>query len=207
MPWTDLTAVADDLAGIVRDRARDGRAHIVGLSLGGVLGALVAARDPRIVRSALVTGAAVRGVGPFTRWSGQAQVSLWGSAGYWRGMARAFRLPADSVDAFVRTGLGTDRDSARRMLRQVYGGLGPGALAGLASLDAPLLALAGEREPRVVRAALGDIAGPAPRGSAAIVPAMHHVWSAEDPELFHRVLAHWLEHGRPSPELTPFPAR
>jgi pimeloyl-ACP methyl ester carboxylesterase len=110
VPRTDLTAVADDLAGIVRDRARDGRAHIVGLSLGGVL-------------------------------------------------------------------------------------------------DAPLLALAGEREPRVVRTALVDIAGPAPRGSAAIVPAMHHVWSAEDPELFHRVLAHWLEHGRPSPELTPFAVR
>src|SRR5690606_33221176 len=121
-----------------------GTAHVVGLSLGGVLGALVAARHPEIVRSLFVTGAAVRGVGPLTRWSGLAQVALWGSAGYWRGLARAFRLPADSIDAFVRTGLGADRDSARRMLRQVYAGLEPGALAGLAGLRAPALVLAGQ---------------------------------------------------------------
>ncbi|OCG73274.1 alpha/beta fold hydrolase [Microbacterium sediminis] len=203
VPWTDLETVADDLAGIVRERGAGGRAHIVGLSLGGVLGALLCARHPDVVRRGLVTGAAVRGVGGLTRVSGLAQIALWGSAGYWRGLARAFRLPADAVPAFVETGLGTDRASARRMTRQVYDGLPAAALAGLGALTAPLLVLAGEREPRQVRDALPDVAGPAPRGTAAIVPRMHHVWSAEDPELFHRVLAHWLARAEPSPELLP----
>lgn len=198
MPWTDLEAVADDLAAIVRERAAGGTAHVVGLSLGG---ALLCVRHPDVVRSGLVTGAAVRGVGGLTRFAGLAQIALWGSAGYWRGLARAFRLPADSVPLFVETGLGTDRDSARRMVGQVYDGLPSSALAGLAGLTAPLLVLAGEREPRQVRDALPDVAERAPRGVAAIVPRMHHVWSAEDPELFHHVLSHRLEHAEPAPEL------
>jgi pimeloyl-ACP methyl ester carboxylesterase len=202
-PWTDLMAVTDDLADLVRNRAHDGRAHVVGLSLGGVLGTLLAARHPDLVRSAFVTGAALRGVGRLTRWSGLAQVSFWSSPGYWNGLARAFRLPADSVDAFVSTGLGIDRDSARRMMTQVYDGVPAADLEGLRDLRAPMLAIAGEKEPRTVRRALDDIASRVPRAVARLAPGMHHVWSAEDPELFHDVLAHWLTTAEPSPALLP----
>lgn len=200
--WTALAAVADDLAGLVRARAPEGRAHIVGLSLGGIVGTVLAARHPDVVGSAFVTGAAVRGI---TRAAGLAQLRMWGRRGYWAGLARAYRLPADSVDEFVPTGLGIDRGSARRMLHEIYAGVPAATLDGLRSLEAPLLAIAGEREHRAVRAALGDIAGRTPYGSAALAPRMHHVWSAEDPELFHRVLAHWLAHTGPSPELLSVP--
>lgn len=205
-PWTDLADVADGLADLVRARAHDGRAHVVGLSLGGVLGVLLAARHPEVVRSMLVTGAALRGVGGLTRWSGLAQVRFWSSPGYWRGLARAFRLPADSVDAFVTTGLGIDRTSARRMMTQVYDGVRAADLDGLRTLTAPVLALAGEKEPRTVHHALDDILSRAPHAVVRLAPGMHHVWSAEDPELFHDVLAHWLATCEPSPALLPVSA-
>lgn len=201
--WTGLAGVVDSLAELVRTHGEGGRAHVVGLSLGGIVGVVLTARHPDVVRSTFVTGAAVRGVGPLTRALGLGQLRLWGRRRYWTALARAFRLPADSVGEFVTTGLGIDRDSARRMMRQVYDGVPPALLDGLRSLDAPLLAIAGERELRAVRAALPEIAGRAPRGVAALAPRMHHVWSAEDPELFHRVLAHWLARAEPSPELLP----
>lgn len=204
-PWTDLTTVADELAELVRTRAENARAHVVGLSLGGLLGTVLAARHPGVVRSAFVSGAPARGVGGLARAAGLAQLRLWGRRGYWAALARAYRLPADSVEEFVTTGLGIDRDSARRLVREVYAGVPAATLDGLRSLDAPLLAIAGERDARTVRAALPDIAGPAPHAFAALAPGMHHVWSAEDPALFHRVLAHWLAHAAPSPELLPVP--
>lgn len=201
--WPTLVEVADALADLVREHGEGGRAHVVGLSLGGVLGVILAARHPDVVRSVFVTGAAVRGVRGVTRVIGLAQLAVWGSRSYWTGLARSFRLPADSVDEFVTTGLGIDRDSAGRMMREVYDGVPAPVLDGLRGLQAPLLAIAGEREPRVVRAALRDIVGRAPRGTAAIAPRMHHVWSAENPELFHRVLRHWLARAEGSPELRP----
>lgn len=205
LSWTNLQQVADALAEIIRERARGGRAHVVGLSLGGVLGVLLTARHPGLVRSTFVTGAAIGGVHGFTRAAGLWQVRLWGSLFYWRGLARAFRLPTDSVDRFVATGLGIDRPSARRMMTEVYDGLPDSSIEGLRAARFPVLAIAGEREPKLVRNSLIRITERAPGATARLAPRMHHVWSAEDPDLFHRVLLHWLTRAEPSSELLPVP--
>lgn len=200
-PWTTVTEVADSAAAIIRERAHDGRAHVVGLSAGAVVGTVLVARHPDLARSAMLTGAPLQGVGPTMKVSGLAQTRLWGSRSYWRVMARAFRLPGDSVDTFVETGLGIDRASARRMLTQVYEGVPAADLAGLRRAQTPILVLAGERESKAVQRALTEVTSRAPKAVARIVPRMHHAWSAEDPELFRRVLQHWLAVREPGPEL------
>ncbi len=202
-PWADLSTTADELADLVRERAHGGRAHVVGLSLGGVVGVALAARHPDVVRSVFVTGAILRGVRGFGRWAGLAQIPLWGSPGYWKTMARAYRLPPDAVDLFVATGLGIDRDSVRRMVPEIYDGVPAGDLDGLRRLAAPILAIVGEEESRTVRDALDEVTSRVPHAVARLAPGMHHAWSAEDPELFHSTLAHWLTTGEPSPALLP----
>lgn len=203
-PWADLASVADELAELIRERAHHGGVHLVGLSLGAVLGVVLAARHPGLLRSVLLTGAALRGVDAVTGWAGMAQLRLWGSRGYWTSLARAYRLPPDSVEVFVRTGLGIDAPSARRMMREVYAGLAPATLDGLRDVQAPTLVLAGEKEPRLVRRSMPEVASRVPGARAALVPRMHHVWSAEDPQLFHRVLSTWLRDQEPSSELIPW---
>jgi pimeloyl-ACP methyl ester carboxylesterase len=131
VPWADLATTADQVAAVVRERAHGGRAHVVGLSLGGIVGVALAARHPELVRSVFASGAILRG------------------------------------------------------------------------LDAPVLAIVGEKEPRTFRDALSEVTSRAPRAEARLVPGMHHVWSVEDPELFHDTLAHWLTTGEPSPALLP----
>lgn len=207
-PWTDLATTADTVAGIVRDRAHGGRAHVVGLSLGGIVGITVAARHPDVVRSAFVTGALLRGVHGPARWAGQAQIPFFRSPGYWKGLARAYQIPADSVDLFVRTGLGIDRDSARRMVSEIHDGSPAHHLDGLRRLDAPVLTIVGEKEPRLFRDSLDEVTTRVPHAVARIAPGMHHVWSVEDPGLFDTALSHWLRTGEPSPALLPHaPAR
>ncbi|GIF73603.1 alpha/beta fold hydrolase [Asanoa siamensis] len=76
-PWTTLEAVADAVAEIVRARAHDGRAHVVGLSLGAVVGTVLLARHPDVAASALLTGAPLRGVGRATRAAGLVQLRCW----------------------------------------------------------------------------------------------------------------------------------
>jgi pimeloyl-ACP methyl ester carboxylesterase len=200
-PWTTVAEVADSAAAIIRERAHDGHAHVVGLSLGAVVGTALVARHPDLARSAMLSGAPLRGVGTTTRVSGLAQIRLWGSPSYWRVMARAYRLPDDSVAAFVETGTRIDRPSARRMATQVYEGMPAADLEGLRRAQTPILMLAGEREPKAVHRALTEVTSRAPNAVARLVPRMHHVWSAEDPELFRRVLQHWLAVREPASEL------
>jgi pimeloyl-ACP methyl ester carboxylesterase len=202
-PWTTVAEVADSAAAIIRERAHDGRAHVIGLSLGALVGTVLVARHPDVVRSAMLTGAPLQGVGTATRVSGLAQVRLWGSRSYWWAMARAYRLPDDSVVTFVETGTRIDRASARRMLTQVYQGVPAGDLEGLRRAQTPILMLAGEREPKAVHRALTEVTSRAPKAVARVVPRMHHAWSAEDPELFRHVLQHWLAVREPASELTP----
>lgn len=203
IPWTTLEEVVDSLAEVITDRGHGGQAHVVGLSLGGVLGVLLAARHPGLVRSTFVSGAAIDGVHGVTRALGIWQLRLWGSSLYWHSVAKAFRLPENSVAQFAATGTGIDRPSARRMMDQVYSGLADGDIAGLSRANFPILALAGEREPTLVRGSLARITAMAPNATARLAPLMHHVWSAEDPGLFHRVLLHWLTRAEPSDELLP----
>ncbi|WP_020673424.1 alpha/beta fold hydrolase [Amycolatopsis nigrescens] len=202
-PWTTIAEVADSVAAVIRARAHGGRAHLVGLSLGAVVGTVLVARHPDLARSAMLTGAPLQGVGTTTRVLGLAQIRLWGSPSYWRVMARVFRLPEDSVDTFVETGMGIDRVSVRRaILPQVYGGVPAVDLEGLRRTQTPMLMLAGERESKTVHRALTEVTSRAPKAVARSVPRMHHEWSAEDPELFRRVLQHWLAEREPAPELT-----
>lgn len=202
-PWAGMPAVADELARRVRERAVGGRVHIVGLSLGGILGLTFCARHPDLVRSAFLSGVTTRPIRGLVAVSARAQVSLWGWRGYWQGLARAYGMPADALDRFVETGLGIDKASARRMMNEVYRGMTAQTLESVRDLQAPVLAVAGEREPAVIRDSLADVARYAPAAQTALVPRMHHVWSAEDPELFHRTLRHWLETATVSPELIP----
>jgi pimeloyl-ACP methyl ester carboxylesterase len=203
VPWADLATTADEVAAVVRERAHGGRAHVVGLSLGGIVGVALAARHPELVRSLFASGAILRGMRGIGRWAGLAQVPLWDRPAYWKFLARAYRMPADSVDLFVETGLGIDRESARRMVPEIYDGVPAALLDGLRRLEAPVLAIVGEKEPRTFRDALSEVTSRAPRAVVRLVPGMHHVWSLEDPDLFHDTLAHWLTTGEPYPALLP----
>ncbi|MDA0632083.1 alpha/beta hydrolase [Nonomuraea sp. MCN248] len=203
VPWTTVAGVADSMADLIRERAHDGRAHLVGLSLGAVVGTVLTARHPGLVSGALLSGAPLRGLGAVARKLGLAQVRWWGSRSYWRVMARAFRLPEDSAGVFVETGLGIDRVSARRVLHQVYAGVPAADLEGLRRTRAPILMLAGEREPGAVHRAQSEVTSRAPESLARTVPGVGHQWSAEDPRLFRRVLRHWLTTRQPDPCLLP----
>lgn len=202
-PWTDLATTADELADLVRERAHGGKTHVVGLSLGGVVGVTLAARHPDVIRSVFVTGAILRGVRGLARWVGLAQVPLFARPGYWKLMARAYRLEPDTHDLFVTTGLGIDRDSVRRMVPEIYDGVPARELDGLRDLTAPILAIVGEKESRTFRDALDEVTSRVPHAAARLAPGMHHIWDVEDPDLFHTALAHWLATGEPSPALLP----
>ena len=78
--------------------------------------------------------------------------------------------------------------------------LAGGIPANLNRYRGPLLVIAGEKDQALVRNSLRLIASAAPQAQLRLAPGMHHIWSAEDPDLFNEVLRSWL-HGTTDPRL------
>src|SRR3954466_13167520 len=57
-PWVSLAATTGEVAALIRDRA-NGRAHVIGISLGGVIAMKLLAEQPGLVDHAVVDGAGV----------------------------------------------------------------------------------------------------------------------------------------------------
>ncbi|WP_434966012.1 alpha/beta fold hydrolase [Janibacter indicus] len=91
--WPGAAGAADDIAELIRARGTDGRAHVVGLSLGGLVAVHLLHRHPDLVRTCTISGAAVTGYAWWERVLIGAQVPLWHRRWYWAAQAAAFRIP------------------------------------------------------------------------------------------------------------------
>ena len=196
--WVSLEATADDVAAFIAAHAEAGPVHLVGLSLGAVVALHVAARHPELASSLLVSGAVVSKVGGLPRALSALQLACWEREWFWRAQARAFRLPADSVELYVRHGLSVQRGNARRMLAQVYVGSLP---EGLGRYGGRVLAVAGQKEPGVVAQSFGVLRGKLSAAHFRLAPGMHHVWNVEDESLFNAMVRQWVS-GSVHPGLT-----
>lgn len=204
VPWRSIAETADRVATVIRERAHGGRAHVVGLSLGAVVGTLLVARHPGVVRSAVLSGAPLHGLGPFMSWLARAQLRLWHSAAYWATMGRGYHLEPDALERFVETGIGIDPRSARRMVEQVNTGV-VDELGGLDGNPVPVLGVAGGAESRTVTGALRHYLR-AERAVVRLAPGMHHVWNVENPRLFTDMVRTWIVEGRAHAQLEGVPA-
>ncbi|MGY5763707.1 alpha/beta fold hydrolase [Brachybacterium sp. DNPG3] len=196
--WPGLEATADDVRARVRALGVDGPFHLVGLSLGAIVALRVVARHPEAVLSTFVTGTIVAPVGRATRLSARLQLALRDARWFWALQARAYGLDAEGRERFVAHALTLRRDNTVAITAEAYAG---GLPAGLGPGSGRILAIAAEHDPASIRASLALIGAVAPQAVLRIAPRMHHVWNAQDPDLFTGVLRAWLR-GEVDPRLT-----
>jgi pimeloyl-ACP methyl ester carboxylesterase len=202
-PWESLADTADGIAELVGRVAPDGRADVVGLSLGGYVALALLARHPDVVRSAVVSGVATRPV-VRARLQGavvRAAVVVLRSRFVARAGGAAMGLRGPERAAYVDGVAALTPRTIERIYRELLEHRLP---AGLDPVADRLLAVAGEREVRSVRDSLADLAEAG--ATAARVPRASHAWSAQHPELFARMVADWVEHRSLPAELVRVPA-
>lgn len=183
--WPGVAGAADDVADLVAARAIDGRAHVVGLSLGGLVAIQLLERHPDRVRSCTVSGAAASGYARWERLLIGAQVPLWHRRWYWAAQARAFRIEPDTRDLFAATASSASPATNRAMAREVMAGTMP---AGPFTYTRPVLAVAAEHDSASVRRAFDALGSALPQLHTWEAPGMHHPWNVEDPDLFTRMI-------------------
>lgn len=199
--WVSLADTADQVAEVIRSRCGDGSAHVVGLSLGGVVGLHLGVRHPGVVRSLLVSGVPYGTIPRPLRALSSVMIGLyrrpWGA----RQIARLFGIPDDeSLGAFMETARRTDPAALRSVTDEVNRSPLP---ADLASIRAPTLAVVGSKDTAPARRAVPYLQSVIPGAVGRIVPDVGHQWNAEDRGLFSSMVRAWVGSGRVDERLMP----
>lgn len=196
--WAGLDSAADDVAAVIADEVSNGGAHLVGLSLGGVVALRVLARHPELVESLLISGVPAAGVSASMRTMSRMQLRLFGSEWYWRFQAGAYGMVDDEKDLFTEHGTALRADNMRAIMDEVDPG---GVPARLGDYKGPVLVIAGSKEPKVVAKSFPALARALPQARFRTAAGMHHQWNIEDPILFNATVRAWIEKGATHPRL------
>ncbi len=147
-------------------------------------------RHPELVRRLVLASPTLVPATRRQRIAARVQLAFWHRPAYWSATARAWGLPEEDRELFVRTGLGIRRETAERIVREVVGGVSPALLERIA---APTLAIAGERDARTVsRDSIELIRERVPGAQVRIISGAHHAVNLEAAEEFNTASRDWI---------------
>ena len=188
--WLSLANTADRVAELIQERCDEGAAHVVGLSLGGLVALRLASRHADSVRSMLVSGVPYGALPTPLRMMNRAFLALYLRPLGARLVARALGIPKDeSMEAFMDTARRTNPNAVRAVLDEVNSGAFPD---GLQQVEVPTLAVAGTRDTSLARRAVPHLQTTMPNARGYMVPDVGHQWNAENPALFSEMIRAWV---------------
>jgi pimeloyl-ACP methyl ester carboxylesterase len=187
--WRSIADTARQVVELIRARAAGGRAHLVGLSLGGMVALTALALAPDVVGRVVISGVNVKPLPLPLRLNSLLLLPSLRGEHFLNLMAANLHVSAGDLPAFRQ-----DLQQIARLtvLRGSLAAAGFQLPPGLASVASPVLALAGQNENALVLESLRTIAATLPQSQARLVPASRHGWISEQPDLWQRTLRAWL---------------
>lgn len=190
-PWLSLSDTSDKVADVISTKCPGGRAHIVGLSLGGVTALHVAANHPERVESLIVSGVPYGKIPLPLRMLSRVMLKLYSRPWGARIIARLFGIPNDdSMDAFINTARQTDPVSLRKITKEIFKIAVP---QNLEQVAVPALVVVGEKETVPAKRAVRYLQDVMPNAMGYSVPRVGHQWNAENRELFSAMIRLWVD--------------
>ncbi|HSJ45795.1 MAG TPA: alpha/beta hydrolase [Euzebyales bacterium] len=199
LPWTSRTDVADQIAALIEARIPSGRAHVVGLSLGGAVAHTLLAR-----RADLLDRVVIDGCGALP-WRGtlvlKAAVAAVSPVLHTRPVIAAIG-GALALDEATRADL---RAASRRAFRRGFADANDIVISrDEITAECATLLVAGEHETRPpVRASNAALAALLPNATARYAPGVGHGWIGQQQDLHLRMVTAWVEDGDLPSELRP----
>ena len=188
-----MDRLADHLAEIIRDHATNKRAHIVGLSYGGVVAQALISRHPEVVDKAILSGTSA----PLSRLM-KSVFKLY--VGLNRPLVKL--LPASALGWLLSLQFGIPKphlaDLAEDMKQMDADVMMETLLSSYLDIRAPIhtdkeiLVIAGGKETPFAKSMARQLTRIIPGARGMIIPGVGHVWNLQDPQLFAQVLRWWF---------------
>ncbi len=190
--WVSFADTADQIATIIRQSAASGKAHVVGLSLGGYTGLVLLNSHADVVESLLVSGVSAKPFSSIWRWRiilGIMQPLMkWDP--FINLQARMLHIPAEAAALYTRD----NKRMSTRGFHRIYEEVLHFALPEFTGEQGiPLLAVAGDSENAMIKDGLTDFVKQRQNTKAALVPNAHHGWNGEHPQLFTDMVGAWIQ--------------
>lgn len=201
VPFT-IADAASRVARLIQSRAHNGKAHVVGLSLGAQTLVELLSQRPDLVDHAIVSSALLHpipGMRLFTLVAGMympfkdidwlVRANMWG-----------MRVPARYLPHFREDTRSLTASSFTNIMRA------NGSYRLPANLDratAPALVVIGQKEYRIMARSARDLVQALPHASGYVARGLGHNWCFEAPDLFTRVAQAWIGDQPLPPGLAP----
>ena len=202
LPWTSFDTIAGEIADIIRTRARNGVANLVGLSLGGYIVTHLLKSHSELVGQAMISGIQADRIpkawlmrifsymlAPFLKNERLIKANL-----------ASLNVPEALTDEYTRN---AKLLSTRAFLRITNEALAFEAPVEAAQANVPTLFVAGEKEHPMILESLSVYERQFIRANSYIVKGLGHGWSIEDPQLFSKTIRNWLNSVSLPSELAP----
>lgn len=191
VPWISLADTAAQIALLIEAQASGGRAHVVGLSLGGQVALALLERHAALLDHVVMSGVTVSPM-PYRSLLG---LQLWLTTRMLKDRRRMARqagamgvppeMQADFLDGLQSVSL----DAYRRIWHEVAGCRLSESLKQVAT---PVLVAAGARESPIIHKAVGALPHGMPHAQGCFAPDCGHGWNVEAPALFTAMVRAWL---------------
>ena len=200
MPWVSLADTADQIAAIIRQYAANGRAHVVGLSLGGYVGLALLEHHTDALDHVVISGvtAAPMPNRIFLKPQLGLLSVLFKQRWFANMQAKALPLTPEERQAFTENLLATSMTAYRRIYEEAADFVVSPALR---QINIPPLITAGGNEVDIITRAVGIIAGMMPNADGRLAPGLGHGWNVEAPSLFNAMIRAWITDAPLPPQL------
>lgn len=197
--WRSFTDTAAQIAAVIQEKATTGKAHVVGLSLGGYAALHVLRDHADVVDSVVISGVTPRPFSNQPAWRLLSKTIMpmllmtpLGSSL----MAKAMQLPDDATALYKKDTKHLNRQTIERIYQEIITFNLPPELS---QRSHRLLAAAGEHDVAMIKNGLVDFLTLLPNAEAVIAPKAHHGWNGEFPQLFTDMIRTWIE-AKPLPD-------
>ncbi len=183
------------IAGLIEKQANDGRAHVIGHSLGAKIIVELLSIRPELVLSAVVASALFRPI-PLMRLTHRPffyrlTVRMLRSKKILLLSAKQFKFPdSEYVDNYIKDFQALKPDTLYRIYDELYNNLH--LPEGIASSMVPALIVAGEKEPKAMLESIKDMVKAMPKAEGGLIRGGLHSFPWVKHRVFNKIIDDWI---------------
>jgi pimeloyl-ACP methyl ester carboxylesterase len=182
------------IAAMIKEKTLDGKAYVVGHSLGAQISVELLALSPEIIEKAVVGSALVKGKGMpgWVKFLFRGTMPLAKKKWFAKLQAKALKIPPEYFSKYYEDSKTFRGETLLEILEENARYTLP---RGLSKCYVPTLVLSGEKESKEMLKSVWDISAIMPKAEGYLIADLGHSYCFESPELFNRILKAWFNEG------------